>query len=397
MKRLLYIIAALLGAAATMHAGETAVSNEGKMTTCHESEKAQFVYDVNFEMNFDNREFYRSRFSESMTIFGARLTPSFGLEKIQADGTSHRLMAGIDIMKDFGASPISEGIAGGQTSETEAGQNNKALFREITLYYRLNKKLGDTDMTLYAGIFPRRNMEGNYSEAFFSDSLKFYDNNLEGLLVQFRRPKAHYEIGCDWMGQYGDARRERFMIYTSGEGKVASIMSAGYSGYMYHFANSHQVKGLVDNILINPYLRFDLEEMMNMQTFSFTIGYLQAFQHNRVQVGHYVFPGGVHLDMEARKWDIALKNMLYYGTDIMPYYNNHDIGGIKYGNNLYLGDPFYRVHDNGSTSVGLYDRFEVSYEPFISEFLKIRIAGRFHLNNFHYSGFQQFVGIALQF
>ena len=150
----------------------------------------------------------------------------------------------------------------------------------------MNKKLGDTDMTLYAGIFPRRNMEGSYSEAFFSDSLKFYDNNLEGLLVQFRRPKAHYEIGCDWMGQYGDARRERFMIYTSGEGKVASIMSAGYSGYMYHFANSHQVKGLVDNILINPYLRFDLEEMMNMQTFSFTVGYLQAFQHNRVQVGH---------------------------------------------------------------------------------------------------------------
>jgi hypothetical protein len=332
-----------------------------------------------------------------MTIFGARLTPAIGFEATDGSGASHRIMAGIDVMKDFGASPISEGIAGGQTAETEAGQNNKDLFREITLYYRLNKKLGDTDMTLYAGIFPRRNMEGNYSEAFFSDSLKFYDNNLEGLLVQFRRPKAHYEIGCDWMGQYGDARRERFMIYTSGEGKVASIMSAGYSGYMYHFANSHQVKGLVDNILINPYLRFDLEEMMNMQTFSFTIGYLQAFQHNRVQVGHYVFPGGVHLDMEARKWDVALKNMMYYGTDIMPYYNNHDMGGIKYGNNLYLGDPFYRVHDNGSTSVGLYDRFEVSYEPFISEFLKIRVAGRFHFNNFHYSGFQQFVSIALQF
>ncbi len=44
-----------------------------------ESEKVRFAYDVDFEMRFDNREFYRSAFSNSMTIFGARLTPSFGI------------------------------------------------------------------------------------------------------------------------------------------------------------------------------------------------------------------------------------------------------------------------------------------------------------------------------
>ena len=29
----------------------------------------KFAYDVDFEMNFDNRELYKSAFSRSMTIF----------------------------------------------------------------------------------------------------------------------------------------------------------------------------------------------------------------------------------------------------------------------------------------------------------------------------------------
>ena len=33
------------------------------------SSQVRFDYDVDYEMNFDNREFYRSDFSESMTIF----------------------------------------------------------------------------------------------------------------------------------------------------------------------------------------------------------------------------------------------------------------------------------------------------------------------------------------
>ena len=43
-----------------------------------EKKQVQFAYDIDFEMNFDKREFYRSAFSSSMTIFGARLTPAIG-------------------------------------------------------------------------------------------------------------------------------------------------------------------------------------------------------------------------------------------------------------------------------------------------------------------------------
>lgn len=386
MKKLLYTTALLL--TSFLNAWGVEIKDDKDVS---------FVYDIDFEMNFDNREFYRSAFSRSMTIFGARLTPSVGLEIIQDDGTSHRIMAGIDVMKDFGASPISESIAGGETSETERDLNNLSLFKEITLYYKLEKELGNTDMTIYAGIFPRKNMEGTYSQAFFSDSLKFYDNNLEGLLLKFRRPKAYFEVGCDWVGQYGDARRERFIVYSSGEGRVAPILSVGYSAYMYHFANSRQVQGLVDNILINPYGRFDLAHLTGLQTFSFSLGYLQAFQHNRKQIGHYVFPGGVHLDMEVCKWNVSVRNMAYFGNDIMPYYNFHDAGGIKYGNQLYLGDPFYRVYDNQKKGAGLYDRLEISYEPQLGEHMKLKVAARFHFNDFIYSGCQQVVGINVAF
>ena len=372
MRRHLYIILSLLAFAIGANAEEK--------DSWFKQKNTKFTYDVDFEMNFDNREFYRSNFSNSMTIFGARLTPAIGLEVIQKSGAMHRIMVGSDIMKDFG-------------SHTD----NSKILKEITLYYNLKKKFKETQMELYAGIFPRSKMGGDYSEAFFSDSLKFYDNNLEGILLKFKRPKAYFEVGCDWMGQYSELQRERFMVYTSGEGRIAPVLSLGYSGYMYHFANSRNVKGLVDNILLNPYARFDFGHLTDFQKLSLSIGYLQAFQNNRKHVGHYIFPGGAHADLEIRKWNVAIKNMAYYGADLMPYYNYNDAGGTKYGNNLYFGDPFFRVHDDMTAGPGFYDRFEVCYEPSIGKYLKIRVAALFHFHGSHYSGCQQIVGLKASF
>ena len=101
--------------------------------------------------------------------------------------------------------------------------------------------------------------------------------------------------------------------------------------------------------------------------------------------------------MEIRKWNTAIKNMAYYGTDIMPYYNFHDAGGIKYGSELYLGDPFFRIHDDGATAAGLYDRLEICYEPVIGKHVKMKVAALFHFHDFSYSGCQQMVGITASF
>jgi len=367
MIRLRYIFLALLlmATASSVSSAESA------------KDKVRLAYDMDFEMRFDNREFYRSRFSESMTIFGARLTPSAGLELTQDNGLRHRLMAGIDVMKDFGDSVA-----------------NRELLRELTIYYNVQKQVGESGLELYAGIFPRKLLQGRWTQAFFSDSLSFYDNNLEGILLKLKRPKAYFELGADWMGLTGEYRRERFMIFSSGEGQVLPLTTFGYSFYVYHYAGSRKVRGVVDNILINPYARLDLGERMGMQKFSMTLGWLQALQNDRRNVGRYVFPGGGEFDLEMSHWNFGIHNRLYYGTDIMPYYNSLDAGGFKYGcNSLYLGDPFYRVNDRGERNAGMYDRLEIFYAPKIGKYLEINISAILHFNEFHYSGFQQMVGV----
>lgn len=337
--------------------------------------KVKLAYDVDFETRFDNREFYKSAFSKSMTIFGARLNPSIGVYVPQNDKSlEHHLMIGADVMKDFGSS---EGT----------------LIRDFTIYYRMNKTLQDAGLELYAGIFPRRASEGHYSEAFFSDSLKFYDNNLEGILLKLRRPSGYWEVGCDWMGQFGEVTKERFMIFSSGVRNITSFFDVGFSGYMYHFAGSQKARGVVDNILLNPYLKFDFARNAGFQELSVRVGWLQAMQHDRVFVGHYVFPGGGEVDLGIMKWNVGIQNRLYCGAGLMPYYNNDDASGDKYGSRLYQGDPFYRMHDDGTSGISTYDRFDVFYEPHVGKYLSVRIAARFHFHGARYSGCQQIVAL----
>lgn len=342
-----------------------------------DNDKVNLAYDLDFEMKFDNREFYRSRFSRSMTIFGASLAPSIGVQISQGEGVSHRLMVGMDLMKEFGDSLV-----------------GRDLLNEVILYYNLEKKSGKNEFSMYAGVFPRRKLEGRWGEEFFSDSLTFYDSNLEGLLLQLRRPKAFFELGADWMGMTGEFRRERFMIFSSGEGEILPMLNLGYSFYVYHYAGSRQVRGVVDNILLNPYASIDLSRPLGVQKLKLTAGWIQALQNDRKNIGSYLFPGGCELDLEAGHWNLGIRNRLYVGRDLMPLYNSRDAGGFKYGDgSLYLGDPFFRVNDRGEGGVGTYDRLEFFYAPKVGKYLSINISAILHFNEFHYSGFQQMVGI----
>ena len=353
------------------------VSQASEPTTDSTKVKVGFVYDLDFDMQFDNREFDGTSYTSSMTVFGARVTPAVGVALQQKNGTKHRLMVGIDIMKDFGSA-----------------RKNSELFDEITLYYDVQKQIGKTGFEMVAGVFPRRYAEGSYSQAFYSDSLRFYDNNLEGLLLKFSRPKAYFEIGCDWMGMYDTYSRERFQIFSSGEGRVLPFLSLGYAASLYHFSFSGVSVGVVDNALVNPYLLFDMASMTGMQTLAVRLGWLQALQNDRANVGHYVFPGGAEVVMEVQKWNVGLRNDMFIGTDIMPYYNTVDNAGYKYGNVLYMGSPFYRVWDDGRDGIGLADRLEVYYAPkFGAPYLDMKVSAIFHFDGEKYCGCRQMVSL----
>jgi len=364
MNRNLHLILILIFASVcsiNLHATET------------DSTKVRFAYDVKFDMDFDNREFAKSSFSPSKTIFGARLTPSVGVEVDQPGNLTHRLMFGVDVMKDFGSS------------------EDTPIFKEINFYYLLEKQAGKTGLSLQAGIFPRSSMEAYYSEAFFSDSFRFYDSNLEGILLKLRRPGAYFELGCDWMGQYGLNQRERFMVFSGGSGKILPFISLGYSAYMYHYANSSKVKGVVDNFLVNPYLKFDFSHMTGIQALSLRAGWIQNMQNDRKNLGHYLFSGGAEVEVDVRHWNAGIRNNLYYGQSLMPLYDIADAAGVKYADSLYFGDPFYRVNDDGTLGTGLYDRVEAYYDLNVNDFLKMRVTAAFHFNHVKYAGCQQIV------
>ena len=219
--------------------------NESKSESRDGGRKVAFRYEADFEMYFDNREYNTNSPYLSKTIFGASVAPRIGFSV----NRKHSVMAGAEIQKQFGGkfSNISDGIS---------------------LYYNYD----DGHHRLYAGVFPREKMAGEYSEAFFSDSLNFFRQVIQGLLYSYDGKtktgwNVNVEAGIDWMGQYSDTERERFMIFSAGEFST-KIFTIGYNAYVYHFASSEAVHGVMDNILVYPYFKADFGQMLGIQEFS---------------------------------------------------------------------------------------------------------------------------------
>ncbi|MCD8313206.1 MAG: hypothetical protein LUC24_03510 [Bacteroidales bacterium] len=351
--------------------------------------KVRLAYDVEFDFNFDNKEYESTDMYKSNTIFGARLTPSVGVEVIQNQNIRHYVMVGIDVMKDFGRGADTE-------PGTTAGSRyqNWDLFHEITLYYRLDYQFKKTGLNLYAGIFPKSVSKAEYPDSFVSDSLRFYDNNYEGLLLTFDRPRSYYEVGCDWMGYYGTYDRERFMIFSYGRSALKPWLSIGYSAYLYHYANSEVARGVCDNALLNPFIDFDFAPFLPLQRLAITVGWLQALQRDRINASGFDCPGGGEITVEARKWNVGILNRLYIGKNLQPYYNNTDAADYKFGPDFYRGESFYRLFEDGNTSdIGIYDKLEVYWQPHICDFLDLRVSLDEHFLLKGINGFQQKVSL----
>ena len=353
-----------------------------------DEKKVKFAYDAYFQLDFDNREFAptEGQFTNSGTIFNALLTPSVGLDVNADKKLSHRIMLGIDIVKRMGESPV---------TAAQQRLENWDLLRELTLYYRIRGNAGKTILTGYAGIFPRRFVQGDYGEAFFSDSLRIVDRNIEGALLTIRRPKSVYEFGCDWMGMIGSMRRERFMLFTYGESRLTPWFSMGWALTGYHYACANEYGQVADNILAEPFVKFSLGEIASMQELTAKLSFLGGLQRLRQDGDAFTVPYGGQLRLSLRNWDVGIDNTTYAGTGLMPFYNRTDDGGFKYGSNFYWGNPLYRINSSNTwNSFGWYDRLEVFYQPRLCDFASLRISAVFHFGGesgtaFRYAGSQQ--------
>ena len=310
----------------------------------------EVVWGLWFDFFFDNRE-YKSAINWPQTIFGTRVAPEIGVR-----WGSHSIMGGISLLADFGAKPF----------ETD---------NEIFAYYQYHSP----KFRAYAGVIPRYKMIGEYSPAFFSDSVKYFDPNLTGLLLQYAGGRGYVEFGADWNSKFGAITREKFLLFSSGRINYKWLY-AGYNLSMYHHAGNFDTDGVVDNVLIYPFVGIDLREKTGMQQLSLQVGWLQAFQNDRKYVGEYVTPGGFQAQLRVQKWNFGIDNTIYAGKNLMPYWDA-PAEGLDYGPGLYWGEPFYRTQN-------FYDRLEIYWQPIANDRMSLRVASVHHYDGTRW-GWQQ--------
>ncbi len=373
----------------------------GVSCACVAQRKTAMTYGADFQYYFDNREYDRggNLFESSGTIHAARLTPTIGVRVLGENGFTHNLALGVDVMKNMGESP---------TSVENDDLQNKDLIREMILWYNLETQRRSRKFSLYAGIFPRRfsvfggqypyweySSYENIPTVFISEANRFYDNNIEGVLLKYRTRRGYCEAGLDWMGMIGHLRRERFQIFTYGDfGVGGDFFHVGWTGTMYHFANTLEYKGVVDNVLVSPFVMLTSGDRRNFN-WSAKLSYIQGIHQDRVrETGlDLTFGGLLTLNLSYRKFGVL--NDTYYGTSQMPYFDWLDAGGNVYGKDLYPGSLFYRIQPDGKSwrHSGVYDRAEVYWQPYIADFVSLRLSAVFHFTGEGFQGSQQKLGV----
>lgn len=314
----------LIGGGYTLSAQETnfAGANYTKLKLC-----------ADFTTLFDNTEYATMKNVSSGTLFGTRLTPKVGIEWHERN----QLMVGADLYQDFGC--------------------NKFLSdAKLQLYYAYEAP----KVELYAGIFPRRAMEGLRSPLFFDPSYCFYNNSISGVLARYESVcgLSYIEFAMDYTGMRSYDMRESFAIMSSGryQFNYSPPSGIGFDLYVGHYAkdyNPETVDGVVDNIMLTPYVECRYVELGWMGKgfvyFSARLSYVQSLQRDRINENVWEHPFGGELFVNFEWNGVELSNRLYVGKgSLLSYYN-------RYGSDVYHNMPLYR------TDKGIYDAIALSY------------------------------------
>ena len=288
--------------------------------------------EADFTTLFDNTEYASMRGVSSGTLFGARLTPKVGVEWQERN----QLMVGADLYQDFG--------------------HDKFLSdAKLQLYYAYDAPR----VTLYAGIFPRSAMEGLRKPLFFDPSYCFYNNSISGVLARYESEGrvSYIEFAMDYTGMRSFDTREAFAIMSSGRyGLKSSALFIGYDFYMGHYAKDYNpatVDGVVDNLMLTPYVEWRCGKLWRMGSddvkFDARLSYVQSLQRDRINENRWEHPFGGELLVNFEWNGVELSNRLYVGKgSLLTYYN-------RYGSDVYHGMSLYR------TAEGIYDAIVLSY------------------------------------
>ena len=208
---------------------------------------------ADFDTRFDNREHSDCNIDDSHTFFSMRLTPKAGV--IWSE--KNRLVVAVDLLQDFG------------------DKEHKFLSKvDPQIYYQFNSKTAQA----VAGIFPRSLLLARYDPFFLGSAYSFYNNRIQGLAAHYKSQTGSFiEFAIDWEGMRSYQTREKFRILSGGEYK-GRHWYGGYVMTLLHYAktdNTELDEGVVDHILLNPYVGYRYE---GAYTFDARLGYLQSLQ-----------------------------------------------------------------------------------------------------------------------
>ena len=279
--------------------------------------KLGFVFDVENLSFFDNRE-VRTPYQRSQTLFGSRLGADIGVRLGE-----NKLMAGVQLIKDFGT--------------------DKIFKNEFTFYYRYdNARFSGT-----FGSFPRKMLQRELPDIFVYDSLRYYSPTLQGALNQYRSAHGYAEAYCNWINKQGVDEREIFEIVTDGRFGHKGLY-VGWNAQLLHFSVPRPANGLkvYDKIMVNPHLGFERRNVAWFDFIGAEVGLMLSLNRDRNDMV-WKTPMGFLCDVRLRKWRIELRDRLYTGN---PQFSDYEL----YGPQLHRGDPYYRSSLYNRTDVSLY-------------------------------------------
>lgn len=316
-------------------------------------EKMQFLYNVDYMVYFDNRE-YKSPYQIPQTIFSFRLSPEIGCRLQDTKNGLHKLTVGAHYTQPLG------------------GNWQDATFN-LTAFYQYQYK----NFSVALGAIPFKKRIENMPNYLMYDSIAYAHPNIQGALMSYQSTYGFAEFMCDWRGSQTTKRREMFRLILNGRFHYQWFNIGGY-GQINHkagFAAPTPREGVCDDIYINPQIGADLTNYLPMDSLAMRAGYILGIQNHRTKNISNT-PQGIMIELYANWQFIGFKNTFYYGENLMPYYN-------EFGAELNQGDPFYQSN--------LYNRTDLFIFLFKNNFVNCFFSWNLHYDSYKLQHQQQLI------
>lgn len=261
-------------------------------------------YYVNYQQILDNRE-YKIKVGTPQSIMASRLDFALGFKMDSTQG----LYLGLNNMYEYGS-------------------ELKTVLIHPNIYYYLHKK----NLSIYTGSFAR-NIFQKMPRILFSDSLRYYRPNIEGMALRAHGQGWEQTLMADWTGRRSTTTREAFVLSIAGQVHWKHFYIENYA-YMFHNGlrtGKPYGEYIQDNGMGILYLGYDASHRSALDLLKIDLG--TVGNYDRERPADYSFYGGV--TARAQGW------YKRFGIELLAYYGHKLHNPL--GNPLYQNGPYARI------------------------------------------------------